>query len=182
MGSNSAILDLTGTVWTPQDFENHDLKVIPGKTPKIAFSPHGQEIRSSETSSMSNWGAGVVQGVKHWSLGRDDPCSIFAVSEGIDTLAHELLNLEFEELKAPHSAEEILTVIQITLQHVTNLKKNLESHDRVVKDYNNRFFINVLGCPTHEKALKEIDEKLEQLSKMQKLAQVQVDNEKNKND
>jgi hypothetical protein len=166
MSLNINYFDLRNNVWTPKEFEQQELKVEQGDKLKLIY----EKNISPPTGKKPSYPAGVFAGIKYWTSGKAESDSLYAVSDAINKISQEIIQEEINHWQniqnsSSTSKEKQLEVVKETFKHLENLKKNLENHDVVVKEFNERFIFKekVVGCPNHQKVLAEVEEKLTQL-------------------
>lgn len=169
MSFNPEFLNLFGEVRSPEWFKEHELRaenddvivIVPSSIPKPQPLP---------SFSIWDWGAGIFEGMKHWTGRKEDPTGIFAVSQTLDHIAKRLLQQASSKSKAAlknPSLDQRLELVRESYQELKNLELNLKNHNAVVEEFNQRFFFKdaIVGCPTHAKILKQVEKKLSGLKK-----------------
>lgn len=171
-------LDLIHDVWTPEQFENNQLKVEKNPTLRVALVAMKQPGYQFKTHTGQYLFGRLLPEVMHkWDM--DSESSIHNVSEALDQIACDLLNEGTKKVADANKEplETRLAIVQECFESLKNLESNLKNHQVVVNKYNEGFIFKgkVVGCENHQSLLSQIQMKFFHLSTLKDHLEAQVE-------
>lgn len=143
--------DLFYDKWSIDQFKQNKLKVLETPDLHLLFEPQ-------ETINVTYLSA-FTAGWKNWR-GNNADDAIYKVSKAINDIALTHLTdrltvkTQLEKCNSLAPTTEKMKVIQIAIAELQTLSSNLENHETLVTEFNNKFYTNLSFCSNHQAVMQ----------------------------